>query len=298
MLRFLLQSIFFSVLLTVLTLYLLLHYLHLTSAGTRNNLEGTAEQTINLHEQDMVLHFINLKIGKTTMIQIGERAILIDAGHEQDSDELRDYLQKHGITQVSDILLSNPGVENTGGIKSLLKHHPAAKIYVPALTKDQYTLDPSIILLTLRAGDRLVLSEEKKIDLEVLSPLRPLYSDHANNSMVNLLRYQDLRVLLTNDIREDAETRLIEQHPLLRAHIMTVPDRPSGVQNSQKLIERLNPQTAVMLEMPCTECKEAAQKAAREYAHEWSDFFFVPIGENILISFHDGMYVTPKEQTK
>ncbi|RXT08117.1 ComEC/Rec2 family competence protein [Ammoniphilus sp. CFH 90114] len=299
MLRFLFQCILFSILLTVLFLYLLLQYLHtITEEINNNNLSTSYEQTVNIQEKDMILHFINLEIGKSTIIQLGERAILMDVGHKKDTLTLLAYIQDHGITNITEILLSNPAEENTGGLPSIMEHFPTAKVYVPALTKDQYPKDLTRILLTLRAGDHLVLSENQKVEIEILSPLRPLFTDEANNSMVSLLRYRDLRVLLTNDIREEAESRLIEHHPLLRAHIITVPDRPNGISNTQELIQKLNPQAAVMLEMPCSECKDAAQKVAREYAQEWSDFFFVPIGENMMITFENGMYTTPKEQTQ
>lgn len=298
MIRFFLQSIFISVIMTIVTLYLLLQYLQVLSDGRANSQAKSYEQTVNVEEEDMILHFINLQIGKTTMIQMAHRAALIDVGHKDDSEALLSYLQEHGVSEVSDIFLSNPAEENVSGLPSLLKKFPSAKVHIPELTKDRYQLDKSTFLMTVRAGDHLLLSEDKKIEFEILSPLRPLYPDDANNSLVGLLRYQDLRILLTNDIHEEAEARLVEQHPMLRAEIMTVPDRPTGVQNSQKLINKLNPQAAIMLEIPCSGCKEAVQEAAREYAQEWTDFFFVPIGENLLISFHNGLYTTPKEQTK
>lgn len=296
MLRFFLHSIFFGILMTILTLYLLLQYLHFIAVGRTDNIAKSSEQTVNVYEQDMLLHFINLEEGKSIMIQMGERAVLMDAGHKEDSEQLLSYIQEHGVTTVSEILLSNPAQENVSGLSSLLAKYPTAKVYVPALTKDQYHLDASPLLLTLRAGDHLMLSENKKIELEILAPQRPLFSSDANNSLVGLLRYQDLRILLTNDIEEEAEARLLEHHPLLRAHIVTVPDRPSLNPNNQRLLKKLSPQAAVMLELPCPECKELAQKTALEYAEEWSDFFFVPIGKNLLISFHDGLYTTPKEQ--
>ncbi len=297
MLRFFLHSILFGILMTILTLYLLLQYLHfITDARTNPIAKSYDQTTIVMEEQDMLLHFINLNQGKSIMVQIGDRAILIDSGHKDDSEQLLSYIQDHGVSNISEILLSNPSPENTSGLTTLLAHYPSAKVYVPALTKDLFRLDPIPLLLTLRAGDHLVLSENKKIELEILGPERPLFSSHANNSLVSLLRYQDLRVLLANDIDEEAEARLVERHPMLRAHILTVPDRPSNPQNDQSLLKKLSPQAAIMLELPCSECKELAQKTAREYAQEWSDFFFVPIGKTLLLSFHNGTYITPKEQ--
>ncbi|WP_134699113.1 ComEC/Rec2 family competence protein [Ammoniphilus sp. YIM 78166] len=296
MLRFFFHSILFGILMTILSLYLLLQYLHFITDARTHPIAKSYDQTVVMEEQDMLLHFINLNQGKSIMIQISDRAILIDAGHKEDSEQLLSYIHEHGVMSISEILLSNPAPENISGLTALLATYPSAKVYVPALTKDLFRLDHIPLLLTLRTGDHLVLSENKKIELEILAPERPLFTSQANNSLVGLLRYEDLRILLANDIDEEAEARLVERHPMLRAHILTVPDRPSSPENDQSLLKKLSPQAAVMLELPCPSCKELAQKTAQEYAQEWSDFFFVPIGKTLLLSFHNGTYITPKEQ--
>ncbi|HJV45531.1 MAG TPA: MBL fold metallo-hydrolase [Bacillota bacterium] len=244
----------------------------------------------------MILHFINLKIGKASLIQIGDQGTLVDVGDQEDSKDLFNYLEDAGIKKISHIFLTNWSEENISGLSSLLQVYPNTIIYVPLLTADNYPVPTKFTYNKLGIGEQIILSEKPSISIEALSPLEPLFHDSYNDSLVCLLHYQKLSVLLTSDIHEEAEPRLIEKYPHLKAEIMTVPDRPSGVLHSKAFIKKMDPQTAVMMEMPCHNCKQIIKDAANSYSQEWSDFFFVPIGANFKILFHDGVYTTPKNQ--
>lgn len=297
MTRFLFRSIFYSILLTSLLFYFLIQYLQAVSDQTQKHTNAT-EPNPSETSSDMIIHFINLEIGKTILIQLGERGILIDVGHREDTKDLLFYLKEAKINEVSDIFLSSAIEENSGGLPSILKEFPYANVYAPKLTINQYPVSLRKSFKMIVPGDVIDLSMPNKISLEVLGPIPPAFHDRNEDSLVSLIRYQEIRILLTGDIHERAEARLLKSFPNLKAEIMTVPDRPTGVTNSQDFIKRINPQTAVMLEVPCVGCNEVIDKAKESYSLEWSDFFYVSIGERFLIYFKDGSYTTPKDQYK
>ena len=296
MIRFLFRSILASVALTALCFYLLLTYLQILSQDQHAQSE-VQEDLESIQDQDMVLHFINLDQGKPILIQTGHQGTLLDVGHKTDADSLLDYLVEMEVNTISDIFLTNALAENTSGIGRIIDQFPAANVHIPKMTVMNYDMPRDLNYQTIEAGDKVTLDSKYSLQLEMIAPSFTAFGDAFNDSMVSLLHYRDLRILFTSDIREEAELKLLQQNPGIRAEIMTVPDRPSGVNQSTQFIDNVNPQTAVMLRIPCN-CDDIIDHAQRRYSLEWSDFFYVPIGKNLRIYFKDGSYITPKNQLK
>lgn len=74
-----------------------------------------------------------LKIGRADAIvlQTGENCLVIDAGEEDDGEELCEFLTKNGISRVNALIITHHDKDHVGGADTLLERFPVDRIILP-----------------------------------------------------------------------------------------------------------------------------------------------------------------------
>lgn len=84
---------------------------------------------------DAYVHFIDVGQGSSTLIQVGKKGILIDAGETDYGETVVDYINSCGIDELEYVVASHPHSDHIGGMCGVLEAYPVGEFYMPLLTE-------------------------------------------------------------------------------------------------------------------------------------------------------------------
>ena len=117
-----------------------------------------------------------------------------------------------------------------------------------ALSWRQVIQDKKVPYLRAHAGQVISLSEG--LTVEVLhpppQPLQGTASDTGNNSIVLRLRYKEVSLLFTGDLRREGERFLLESGVPLSATVLKVAGHGREGASSEEFLSSVGPQLAVL----------------------------------------------------
>ncbi len=84
---------------------------------------------------DAYVHFIDVGQGSSTLIQIGDKGILIDAGEKEYGDYVVEYINSCGIKKLEYVVASHPHSDHIGGITDVIEEYKIGEFIMPELTE-------------------------------------------------------------------------------------------------------------------------------------------------------------------
>lgn len=84
---------------------------------------------------DAYVHFIDVGQGSSTLIQVGDKGILIDAGEKEYGDYVVDYINSCGIKELEYVVASHPHSDHIGGINDVIEQYSIGEFIMPELTE-------------------------------------------------------------------------------------------------------------------------------------------------------------------
>lgn len=207
----------------------------------------------SMEETSFELHVLDVGKADAMLIRCEGETALLDAGTVVSGDRVVDYLYRAGVERLDYVIASHPDSDHTGGIAQVLEEMPVGELIVypwPDEMKqslEYQALESSArkIGVTLREvspGDHLFLGGA---DLEVLGPLQA-YEETNDSSLVIRLDYDGFSALFCGDIQEKAELDLVKSQANLKADLLKVAHHGSAGSSSQRFLEAVSPQYAVV----------------------------------------------------
>ncbi len=197
-------------------------------------------------------HFIDVGQADSALIICDGQAMLIDAGNVADTDLVQDYLEEYNVTHLNYVIGTHPHEDHIGGLKGVLRHTTADKIYCSAKTYSTkafrdfanyvgYNLKKELIIPT--PGESFLLGSAR---VTVLGPLRLDYEDVNDTSIVLRIEYGDLTFLFTGDMESVAERDLLDAETNLKADVLKVGHHGSYSSSSYRFLREVAPTYGVI----------------------------------------------------
>jgi len=156
------------------------------------------------------------------------------------------------------VVLTHPDADHVTGLVEVLKYYQVGSILSSGFQKEtavyrrwrQIISQKGIRLVLAQAGQRIVFPSGPT--LEILWPEQALIdslAQKANNaSVVSRLVYEQAEIMLTGDIEKEIEQYLVSQRPKaeLKSDILKIAHHGSKTSSSQKFLEAVSPQTAII----------------------------------------------------
>ena len=204
----------------------------------------------NLH-----VYFLDIGQGDSTLIVTpsGRRA-LIDGGPDGDvvSQRLTSTLSQ-GDRRLDLVVMTHLDADHSNGLLEVLDRYKVgaalAGPYPPGSEMqarwEQRLAQHAITPVEVGDGHSIQLDED--VELEVLNPPPGgLFGDSNNDSVAIRLTYGDVSVLLTADIEEEAERRLISSGAQLSSMVLKVGHHGSNTSTTQPFLDAVEPRIAVI----------------------------------------------------
>jgi competence protein ComEC len=188
-------------------------------------------------------------------------ALVADGGRSADRMQqfVIPYLREHGVTRVDYVVSTNPDQDHLGGLERLLELLPVGAWVDPVVPNTNVTYarelelvhDKGIAPIKARRGGTLDMGPD--VTAQILWPVDPLVLDggtpaHNDNSVVLKLTYGSETFIISGDIEEPAEHRLVDNDTdgTLHADVLVVGHHGSKTSSSADWLDAVQPSVALI----------------------------------------------------
>ncbi len=205
--------------------------------------------------EDMIMsvHAIDVGQGDCTLVRVGGRNILIDAGENGNGENVLEYLDDLGIRKLDYVIATHPHSDHIGGLDTVMNAIAVDNIIMPDVAEEliptgrTYSdfLDAAIAkkesgtnIISAKPGDTHVLTDYA--EMTVLSPFGQHYTDLNDYSVAILITCKNVKFFSAGDITSNVEWELIEAYPDLEADLFKVSHHGSDASNHRTFITILD----------------------------------------------------------
>jgi competence protein ComEC len=197
---------------------------------------------------EAVLSLLDVGQGLATVIQTTGHTLVFDTGPRFsaffDTGEavIVPFLRQQHVAQIDTLMVSHSDRDHIGGAQSLLSTMPVRQIIssVPGILRDRRDMICSAGLTWQWDGVRFRILYPSTNEFHDTTP------DNNRSCVLQILTYSQ-RLLLTGDIEQDAEARLISRFGTgLRSNILIVPHHGSHTSSTAAFLDSVDPSLALI----------------------------------------------------
>jgi competence protein ComEC len=234
-----------------------------TTTTTTTTANSTAEVAIPpaiQPSQNLTIVFIDVGQGDSILIILpNTKTLLIDGGEREGYGKVLASLQEHGLSHIDVVVATHPHADHIGGLVDVIKNVDVGEVLDSGQVHTTQTFEDfldavetkQIPLKSVRQGDSINLDPTVKID--VLNPPANLLEGADNeaefndNSVVLKLTYGQFSALLTGDMEERNEARLVSENTTaLDADVLKAGHHGSRTSSSSPFLNALTPEVVVI----------------------------------------------------
>lgn len=207
------------------------------------------------------IHFLDVGQGDAIAIRTpADRWILVDAGprsatYDAGARRVLPFLHAHRVARLEALILTHPDLDHVGGAPAVLRALAVGAVIEPGLAvgKEVYAellgvvAERGIPWRAARAGQRVMIDG---VELSFLWPDSTFLDAKAEANQISavvLVRFGDFEALLTGDISQEVERRLVALHGTgLRAEVLKAGHHGSATSTGPELLAAVGPELTVI----------------------------------------------------
>lgn len=242
------------VLLAVFTLAKLVYTGQVTSLNDLLQVMGINPGYATSLENPALVHMIDVGQGDSTLIQIEDYNILIDAGENHMGATVCAYLKNLGVTKIDLLVGTHPHSDHIGGADMVIDQFQVDTLLLPDLAPHMVPNTKTYLSLLQSAADRGVTIKTATLYdtyyfgagvFTVYGPQRE-YDDLNNDSIVMQLIYGGRTFLFMGDAERKVEKDLLDGEVPLEADVLRVGHHGTKNGSSQSFLTKVAPDYSVI----------------------------------------------------
>jgi competence protein ComEC len=201
--------------------------------------------------ENLKVHFIDVGQADSILITTGTASMLIDAGNNDDSNLVVNYIKSQGISKLDYIIGTHPHEDHIGGLDAVINSFDIGKIFMPKQPSTTKTFEDVLIAIknkglkvtSPKVGDTYDLGQAK---WTILAPSKDSYDEANDSSIVIRLVFGNNSFMLTGDAEELSEKEILDNSIDLKSDVLKVGHHGSSSSTSEAFLEAVNPKYAVI----------------------------------------------------
>lgn len=163
----------------------------------------------------LTVHFMDIGQGDGFLLECDGEFALIDGSYPEYGEKIVNYMHEQGVQSLKLMVATHPHGDHIGGLPSVLEAFPVENVWSTNIT--YYNDYVSSFLAGVEAqnltidypqpGDTFLLGSAT---ITMLGPVKPIYSDTNDTSLVLMVQYGDTRFLFTGDMTQTAEGDMLD----------------------------------------------------------------------------------------
>jgi beta-lactamase superfamily II metal-dependent hydrolase len=230
------------------------------AATTNSSVEIAVTPPAIQASQNLTIVFIDVGQGDSILVILpNTRTLLIDGGEREGYGKVLATLQEHGLSHIDVVVATHPHADHIGGLVDVIKSVDVGEVLDSGQVHTTQTFEDfldaidtkQIPLRSVRQGDSINLDPTVKID--VLNPPVNLLdsadneADFNDNSVVLKLTYGEFSALLTGDMEERNEARLVSENTTaLDADVLKAGHHGSRTSSSLPFLNAVTPEVVII----------------------------------------------------
>lgn len=203
------------------------------------------------------VYFIDVGNGDCFFARAADgRTMLVDAGSENDADEIVALLESLEISRIDALFVSLPDARHIGGMAKIAEVFAVGACYMTKECAASPLSEPlrsalatqDVEITEVMASFTSVIDWAENVELRILSPHDVGYESEEDRSLMLRIAYGDSRILLAGDAHKLAERMTVKALPnrLLHADVLKVGDHGDSSATSDKFLSAVKPKIAVI----------------------------------------------------
>ena len=186
--------------------------------------------------------------GQCLVSRSGESVSVIDCGGQEDAsgETAARFLLARGVTQVDRLILTHFDADHCNGVRQLLRRVRVKTLYVPDVSPEN-NLRTKILFAAAQAGAeiRFVTNDLTLPDgMRMFAPTGS--AEESNTGLCVLAAGEKYDILVTGDLSEQAEYRLLSTHALPRAAVLVAGHHGAATSTSEALLRAIRPEAVLI----------------------------------------------------
>lgn len=226
-------------------------------AGVEGNTKGneaaqiTAETVSNMY--DVSVLFINAGKADSVLVQVDDKAYLIDTGEKESVPAIYRALESKGVHTLEGVFLTHKHSDHIGGLRAVSQRYKIGTVYSAEISQNEASGENKVDTLVqglnlphtkLAVGDKVEITEE--VAFEVIGPIAYNAKDDNDNSLVLRLTVNGKTFLFTGDMQFAEEKTLLMEGVNLAADVLKVGNHGNPDATSRDFAEAVSPKLAII----------------------------------------------------
>jgi beta-lactamase superfamily II metal-dependent hydrolase len=229
--------------------------------GPTPSANSSVEITLEIQpSQNLTMSFIDVGQGDSILVILpNTKTLLIDGGERQSSGKVLSTLQGYGLSYIDVVVATHPHADHIGGLIDVINNVNVGQVLDSGQVHTTRTFEDlldtiynkQIPLRSVSEGESINLDPAVKID--VLNPSASIPDGSNNeaefndNSVVLKLTYGNFSALLTGDMEERNEARLVFKNATtLDADVLKAGHHGSRTSSSLAFLDAVTPEVVII----------------------------------------------------